>query len=472
MTDADLCYLSIAELARRVEARALSPVELTEAYLRRIEAIDGEVHAYVTLTALRALDDARRAEAEIARGEYRGPLHGIPIALKDLYDTAGIRTTGHSRVYLDRVPSEDATATAKLRAAGTVLLGKLAMHELATGAPDPDGPFPPARNPWDLARQPSGSSSGSGAAVAAGLCAGSLGSDTGGSIRGPASWCGIVGHKPTYGLVSRRGVLPLSWTLDHCGPMARTVEDCAILLQAIAGHDSLDDGSADVAIPDYRAALDEPVDGLRVGVPRAYLDGVRDLASETRQAFDAAVSALEPLGARVVDVEPEHLEHAEAIGTGILVAEAYAYHEENLRTRLRDFGPGFRGRVVRGALWSAADYVQATRARARFARAMWATMAEVDVLAMPTSAVPAEPFPNPANPAPSVGGMASGRTSFTRIFNITGQPSISVPCGFTPGGLPVGLMLSGRPFEDATVLRLAHAYERAHDWHARRPAVG
>ena len=476
MSDVDVCYASISELAGRIAARELSPVELTEAYLRRVDALDPKVHAYVTVTADRALDDARHAEAEIGRGDVRGPLHGIPVALKDLYDTAGIRTTAHSRVYLDRVPNEDAVTTAKLRAAGTVLLGKLSLHEFATGAPDADGPFPPARNPWDLERQPSGSSSGSAAALAAGLCAGSLGSDTGGSMRGPSSWCNVVGHKPTYGLVSRRGVVPLSWTLDHAGPMARTVEDCSILLQAIAGFDPLDDGSADVPIPDYRAALAEPVRGLRVGVPRAYLDGVSAVAQETREAFDAAVDALAALGAQVADVELPYAEHIEAIGTGILVAEAYAFHEANFRSRYADYGKPFKDRVVRGGLWSAADYVQATRARARFTRALAAVMTDVDLIAMPTAPTPAEPFPDPArlpdpSGAPTSGSGVPGRPSFTRIFNITGQPSISVPCGFSSEGLPIGLMLSGRPFEDATVLHLAHAYERAHDWHRRRPPL-
>lgn len=474
MSDAELCYLPISELAGRLAARELSPVELAEAHLRRIEALDPVVHAYITVTAERALDDARRAEGEIGCGDVRGPLHGLPIALKDLYDTAGIRTTGHSKVYVDRVPDADAHATARLREAGTVLLGKLSMHELATGSPDPDAPFPPARNPWNPERMPSGSSSGSGAALAAGLCAGSLGSDTGGSIRGPAAWCGIVGLKPTYGLVSRRGVLPLSWTLDHAGPMARTVEDCAILLQAIAGHDPLDDGSADAPIPDYRAALAEPVAGLRIGVPRAYLASTSALSAEVLTAFDAALATLEGLGATVVTVELPYTEHIEAIGTGILVAEAYSYHEPNFRTRLHDFGKPFRDRVLRGGLWSASDYVQATRARARFCRAVADVMQGADLIATPATPTTAEPFPDPsatADPsgAPMSGSGAPGRPSFTRMFNITGQPSISVPCGFSSETLPIGLMLSGRPFEDATVLRAAHAYERQHDWHARRP---
>src|SRR5947209_7351738 len=251
-TDA-LCFAPIADLATDFRARRVSPVEVTDAYLERIERLDGQVHAYISVTAERARQEARTAEAELARGEDRGPLHGVPIGLKDLYNTAGLRTTAHSKVLFENVPTEDATCVRRLHERGTVLLGKLSMHEFAFGGPDLDAAFPPARNPWDLERVPAGSSSGSGAALASGLCAGALGSDTGGSIRGPASYCGIVGHKPTYGLCSRYGVLPLSWSLDHAGPMARSVEDCAILLQAIAGHDPLDAASATAALPDRRA---------------------------------------------------------------------------------------------------------------------------------------------------------------------------------------------------------------------------
>jgi aspartyl-tRNA(Asn)/glutamyl-tRNA(Gln) amidotransferase subunit A len=360
------------------------------------------------------------------------------------------------------VPEADAFVVSKLRQAGAVILGKLVMHELATGMPDLDGPFPPARNPWDLGRMPGGSSSGSGAAVAARLCAGALGSDTGGSIRGPAAWCGIVGHKPTYGLVSRRGVLPLSWTLDHAGPMTQTVEDTALLLQAMAGYDPEDDGSADVPIPDYLATLREPVAGLVVGVPRAYLASMDGLDQETMSAFWAALDRLTALGVRVEDVKLPYADHIEAMSTGILISEAYAYHESGLRERFDQYGRPFRTRVMRGALWSTADYLNATRARGRFCRAMSELMSQVDVIAMPTGSVAADRFDDPDH-------VPYSRPSFTRIFNLTGQPSISVPCGFTADGLPIGLMLSGRAFEDATVLRLAHAYEQAHDWHRRRP---
>lgn len=457
-----LTDLTLAELSTKLATRELSPVEVTEAYLARIEEFDGAVHAYVTVTAERARSDALAAEAEIGRGELRGPLHGIPIALKDLCNTAGIRTTGCSRVYLENVPTEDAPVVAKLREAGTVLLGKLTMHELATGAPDADGPFPPARNPWNLDRMPSGSSSGSGAASAARLCAGSLGSDTGGSIRGPASWCGIVGYKPTYGLVSRRGVMPLSWTLDHVGPMTRTVEDSAILLQAIAGYDPLDDGSANVAIPQYREALGQLPPGLRVGVPWSYLEGEVAVDPDTMTAFRQALATLESLGVTVVPITIPHISLNDPVGTGILVAEAYAYHEQGFRERFELYGKPFSSRVVRGALWSAADYVQATRARGLLRRGVAEVMTGVDIIAMPTASMPAGLFDDPA-------ATPYARPSFTRMFNITGQPSISAPCGFTPSGLPVGLMLSGRPFDDVGVLQLAYAYEQVDHWDRKLP---
>ncbi len=459
-----LTELTIAELGPLLARRELSPVELTDAYLDRIERVDDALHAYVLVTADRARADARAAEAELLRGSVRGPLHGVPIALKDLYDTEGIATTGCSRAYLDRVPAADGVVVAKLRDAGTILLGKLTMHELATGWPDALGPFPPARNPWDVARLPSGSSSGSGAAVAASLCAGSLGSDTGGSIRGPAAWCGIVGHKPTYGLVSRRGVMPLSWTLDHVGPMTRTVEDTAIMLQAIAGYDAQDDGSADVPIPDYVAALRQSPARLTIGVPWAYLDGLDGLDAEIMDIFRAAVADLEQLGATVEAIDLPYVQHTDAIGTSILVSEAYAFHEQGFRAHLDLYGRPFRDRVIRGALFSASDYVQAARGRGRFRRAVAEVMTTVDLIAMPTAPTAAARFDD-TEFAPY------SRPSFTRLFNLTGQPSVSVPCGFTAGNLPVGLMLSGRPFEDATVLQAAYAYEQAHDWYRRRPPV-
>jgi aspartyl-tRNA(Asn)/glutamyl-tRNA(Gln) amidotransferase subunit A len=462
----ELCYLSIGSLARAYRARSVSPTEATDAYLERIQRLDGQVHAYLTLTADRARQEARTAEQELAQGHDRGPLHGVPIGLKDLFNTAGIRTTGQSRVLLDNVPHADATCVRKLADAGMVLLGKLSMHEFAFGGPDFDGPFPPARNPWDLERVPAGSSSGSGAALAAGLCAGALGSDTGGSIRGPASYCGIAGLKPTYGLVSRYGVLPLAWSLDHAGPMARSVEDCAILLQAIAGYDPLDPGSARApGTPDYVAELGGGVAGLRIGAPLAYLEGVPDLSAETMAAFRAALDQFSRLGATVNAVElPEH-EHYQVVNSGILTAEAFAYHQPTITTSPELYGPRFVRRIRDGALLSAADYLTLLRGRALIKRRVAELMQTIDILALPTSPHPAETF------AEEAATPMWKRTSFTRPFNVTGQPAMSVPCGFSSDNLPIGLQLVGRPFEDALVLRTAHAYEQSTDWHQRRPAL-
>lgn len=461
----ELCYLPISALAGEIEARRVSPVEVTEAYLGRIERLDGRLHAYITVTAERARAEAWAAEAAIGRGEYRGPLHGVPIGLKDLYDTAGVRTTGHSALFAERVPEADSTCTRRLSEAGAVLLGKLSMHEFAYGPADEACMFPPARNPWNLDLIPAGSSSGSGAGLAAGLCAGALGSDTGGSIRGPASMCNIVGHKPTYGLCSRAGVLTLAWSLDHTGPMARTVEDCAILLQALAGHDPADPASANVPIPDYRANLGQGIDGLRIGAPLAYLETVEDLSGETYAAYRAALDELGRLGARVEPVELPEAKHVGPLGGIILVAEAYAYHQDCFRDFPDKYGDNFFSRTLPGALLSAADYITAQRGRAKITRAVAELMTRVDLLALPTSPYPAVTF------AEDVATPAWARTSLTRLFNLTGMPAISVPGGFSSAGLPIGLQLAGRAFEDATVLRAAHAYERATDWHERRPPL-
>jgi aspartyl-tRNA(Asn)/glutamyl-tRNA(Gln) amidotransferase subunit A len=341
------------------------------------------------------------------------------------------------------------------------------MHEFAYGPADPAHFFPPARNPWDpkLERVPSGSSSGSGAALAAGLCAGALGSDTGGSIRGPASICGIVGHKPTYGLCSRAGVLTLAWSLDHTGPMTRTVEDCAIMLQVLAGHDPADPASADVPIPDYRANLKQGIAGLRIGAPLAFLETVPDLEPETFAAYRAALEELGRLGGRVEPVELPEAQHINALGGIILVAEAYAYHQECFRQSPELYGEQFFSRTLPGALLSAADYITAQRGRARIKRGFAELLTRVDLLALPT-------FPHPAVTfAEDLATPAWGRTSLTRMFNLTGLPAISVPCGFSAAGLPIGLQLAGRPFDDAGVLRAAYAYEQATDWHTRRPPL-
>jgi aspartyl-tRNA(Asn)/glutamyl-tRNA(Gln) amidotransferase subunit A len=458
-------FLSISETAKLLRLRDVSPVELTQACLDRIEAVDGKLNSFITVTGELALTQAQEAEKELAAGKDRGPLHGIPIALKDLYGTKGIRTTAHSKVLLDWVPPEDATTTVLLREAGTVLLGKLAMHEFAFGSPFFDTPFPPARNPWDTERVTGGSSSGSGAALAAGLCYGSLGSDTGGSIRNPAALCSIVGLKPTYGRVSRYGVVPLSWSLDHAGPMARSVEDCALLLQAIAGHDPKDAASADVAVPSYSDTLRDGVEGMRFAVPRSWFDEGEGTHAEILAAFDEALKVFESEGATVVEVDGAPFSEARAANTLILVSEAYAYHEANLQSRPRDFGSGVRNRVLEGAFISAADYINAQRARTVLGAKLREVLSGVDAILSPTVPMPAATF---AEFDPD--GMYK-RPSFTNPYNLAGLPAISVPCGFSSAGLPLGLQIASRSFDESTVLRIAYAYERTTPWHERHPAI-
>jgi aspartyl-tRNA(Asn)/glutamyl-tRNA(Gln) amidotransferase subunit A len=361
------------------------------------------------------------------------------------------------------VPSQDATVTSKLAAAGAVLLGKLMMHEFAIAGPHLDDAVPPAHNPWSIDRVPGGSSSGSGAAVAAGLCGGALGSDTGGSIRGPAAYCGIVGLKPTYGLVSRAGVLPLSWSLDHAGPMTRTVADTAIMLQAIAGYDPADAASAYVDVPDYQAALSGSARGLRVGVPRSFVESMPGLETEVLRAFNESLETMTRIGASVRDVQIDGIDHVEAIQSTIMFAEAVAYHEEWLQTKRELYSRGFWQRVRPGLFHTATEYIQAQRGRTMFCRAMSDVLTQVDVIATPTMVRTAPTFQEEAESRSPIRGQ------FNRVFNATGQPSLSVPCGFDQHGMPIGLLLSGRAFEETTVLRLGDVYERATEWHLRQP---
>ena len=462
----ELHYLTIAQAARLIEGGELSPVELARAFLERIERLDSSLNAYISVLADESLAEARTAEAEILRGDYRGPLHGAPIALKDLYDTASTLTTASSRVMADRVPSEDATTTAKLRAAGSVLLGKLAMHEFALGGPDPTNGFPLARNPWNLEHIPGGSSSGSGTAVSAGLCMGSLGSCTGGSIRGPASFCGMVGLKATYGRVSRYGVVPLSWSLDHCGPMTWTVEDTAIMLQAIAGYDAKDPTTSRAPVPDYSRSLVEDVSGLRIGVPRHFFfPDSEHVDGEVLATVDAALDVFADMGAAVEEITIPSLEYAGAAQPVIMLSEAFAYHQANLRERPDDFGEMVKARFRVGGLFGSGDYVQAQRVRNVIKREFAQAMRRVDVIVSPTSSTQPPRFDSV-----DAYGVPRG-PSFTGPYNLTGMPAISIPCGFTSAGLPVGLQIAGKPFDEPTVLRAAHTYERQARWYERRPAV-
>jgi aspartyl-tRNA(Asn)/glutamyl-tRNA(Gln) amidotransferase subunit A len=466
MTSNELCYLTITEAAAGLRRKDFSTLELAEACLNRIASVDGKLHSFITVTAELAGEQARRADSELRAGADRGPLHGIPIALKDLYATKGILTTCHSAVLQSWIPDHDATATVKLAEAGTVLLGKLGMHEFAFGGPSVDAPFPAVRNPWNTAHVTGGSSSGSGAALAAGLCYGALGSDTGGSIRNPAAHCGIVGIKPTYGRVSRYGVVPLSWSLDHAGPMARSVEDCAIMLQTLAGYDAKDPASANAAAPDFSGGLRRGIRGLRVGVPRAnWFDENLGVARETESVYNAALKTLQELGADIIEIDGKAFSQARKANQTILIAEAYAYHEKTFQKTPEKFGTSVRRRMLEGAFLSAADYLTAQRARAVLNERMQGNFARVDVFATPTVARPPDAFdtldPNEQNLRPS----------FTNPFNLTGLPTISVPCGFTEGNLPVGLQIVAPAFDEATCFRVAYAYEQATDWHQKRPPV-
>jgi aspartyl-tRNA(Asn)/glutamyl-tRNA(Gln) amidotransferase subunit A len=463
MAPTQLADLSITEAASGLRRKEFSPLELTRVCLERIQSIDHKLHSFITVTADLALEQARQAEQELRAGTDKGPLHGIPIALKDLYATKGIRTTCHSAVLQDWVPDHDATTVTKLREAGTVLLGKLGMHEFAFGGPSVDAPFPAVRNPWNTAHIPGGSSSGSGAALAARLCLGSLGSDTGGSIRTPSSHCGVVGMKPTYGRVSRFGVVPLSWSLDHAGPMARSVEDCAILLQAIAGYDL---AAVNVSVPDFRAKLKNGIKGLRIGVPRAnWFNENKGTDPEIEAIFDNALKTLEKLGAVVVEIDGRPFSIARKANQTILTAEAYAYHEKRFQEAPKKFGSSVRRRMLEGAFLSAADYITALRARTVLNEQIRANFSAVDIFVAPSAPRPPDAFetmdPNEQNLRPS----------FTNPFNLTGLPAISLPCGFTQDNLPVGLQIAAPPFEESTVFQVAYAYEQATEWHERRPKL-
>ena len=462
MTD-ELQFLTIAEAAQLIRTRKLSPLEYTEALLARVATFEPQLNAFITVTAELARRQARQAESEIIAGRYRGPLHGIPFALKDIYNTQGILTSGGSKVCRDNIPTFDATTTRMLYDAGAVLLGKLQTHEFAHGGPSFDLPWPPARNPWQLEHFTGGSSSGSGAALAAGLIPASLGSDTGGSIRGPASFCGIVGLMPTSGLVSRAGVIPNSFTFDHCGPMTRTVEDCAILLQAIAGYDASDAGSMASEIPDYRAALTGDIKGLRIGVLRHYweedLPAHRDLA----RAMDAAIEVFAKLGARLEDCRTRPMQ--DSYDTKIVIAESeiYSIHYDNLRSRPGDFGREFLGRALPACLFQAPDYVQASREHRRI-------IAEIQPLYREYDALLAAGFgPAPRLDAHRTVNFWQKPNVFTPS-NVFGGPSLELPNGFS-NGLPLGMQVIGRPFDEATVLRVGHAYQQATDWHTRRPQL-
>src|SRR5215471_16210811 len=457
-------FLTIAEAGALIGKRELSPVELVESRLARIEQIDGKLNSFIRLLGDQALAAARSAEAEIMAGHYRGPMHRIPIGLKDIYETRGVPTTGHSKVLLDQVPQRDATSVRRLAEAGAIVMGKLATHEFAFGGPSFDLPWPPARNPWDTSRFTGGSSSGTGAAVAAGLVLGGTGSDTG-SIRGPAAFCGLAGLKPSYGRISRAGILPLAFSLDHAGPMTWTAEDCAIMLQAMAGYDAADPASANRPVPDYRAALSGDVGGLKIGVVRHFYETDNPANEATRQGIARTTKVFEDLGCLVRELRLPPLADWAACGIIIMLSEAYAIHQTTLRERFADYGEAFRDRMALAALISGGDYIQAVRRRRELAAEYTAAIADLDL--MMTAAAPSE-----APAIDAVGKFATfERPMLTMPFNDTGTPAMSVCCGYSAAGLPLAFQLAGKPFDEVTVLRAAHAYEQATYWRSTRPRL-
>lgn len=464
MSTTDLQYLTIAEAASKMRSRDLSPVELAQAHLDRIAALDSTLNSYITVLDERALEQARTAEAAFASGTVAGPLQGVPVAVKDLAYTRGIRTTGGSKILADFIPDYDATVIEKLEGAGAVLLGKLNLLEFAMGGTMENVHYGATRNPWNTGHFPGGSSSGSGASVAGGLAMGALGTDTGGSVRGPAHHCGIAGLKPTYGRVSRYGVVPLSWSLDHVGPMTRTVEDCAIMLQAIAGHDPRELASSRAPVDDYTTHLKDGVRGFRIGVMRH--DFFHDLNDHVSSGIEAALDVFSELGAALQDVALERPMDGRALYTAIVYPEAMAYHLEWMRTRIEDYGPNCRSRLEQGAGYMATQYVEAQQARRMMLDDYMRLLRDVNVLALPSSGSPAPRFDE------GTGADVPGRTvarQFTNPMNLTGLPALVLPVGFADNGLPVTMQLVGRPFDEATVLRAAWAYEQAAGWHLRHP---
>lgn len=474
MDKADLPFLSASALGALIRNKEVSPVEATQAYLDRIAAIDGQLNSYITVCADDALQAAHAAEQALTRHDAVGPLHGVPFAVKDQFWSAGVLTTAGSTLLADFVPQEDATVVARLKQAGAILLGKLNMSEFATGN-SVHHPYGMPHNPWCLDRHPGTSSSGSGAATAAFLCATSIGEDTGGSIRNPANNSGLVGIRPTWGLVSRYGMLGASWSMDIGGPLSRTVEDCALTLQAIAGYDSLDPTTANRPVPDYCTGLGESIQGLRVGVIREAV-GADFLHPQVRSAIAQALTDLEHLGAILTDVSLPLLPSAAAVTRAILAVESASLHRDWVRHRLHEYDHNVAIDFLTGSLLPASLYYKAQKLRELTRRQVLEVLQSVDVLALPSSSEPAPLLPQAAgikskNEATE---RMAGRRSLTGVFNLASVPALSVPCGFVSldgSELPIGLQLAGRPFEDGLLLNTAHAYEQHTTWHTRRPPI-
>lgn len=463
MTDQDLAFTTISDLATELEAKHVSPVEVTELALSRIERFDGTLNSFITVMAESARKEAKAAEQAIVAGDYLGPLHGVPIAAKDLYATNGTRTTFGSLLFSDWVPDYDAAAIERLRAAGAILLGKTNLHELAYGTTSANPHFGPVHNPWRHGYHPGGSSGGSAAAVAAGLSWMALGSDTGASIRQPAACCGVVGIKPTFGRLSKFGCLPLAWSMDHAGPLNRSVQDAALTLDILAGHDPRDPCSVDRFVPDFSQALDQGIADKHIAVVRPFF--MEDGDPEVFAAVEAAISVLEGLGAVIEEIELPHVEDAFKAGTLTIVTEGATYHTDHLRTRPDAFSPQCRADLELGHLYKATDYLQAQRLRRHLMAEVARIMSSLDALVMPTAPITATTIEGNPPDHPVY------RVRNTIPFNFLGLPAISVPCGFSAEHLPIGLQIVGKAFDEASILQIAHVYEQATDWGARRPSL-
>ena len=461
----DPTSLTITAAAERLRAGALSPVQLVEAHLARIERLDPRLHAFITVTAEAARAAAIEAEAEIAGGRWRGPLHGIPIAHKDIIETAGVRTTAHSALLAGNVPQHDATVVARLAAAGAISLGKTALHEFAIGSPGDDEPFPAARNPWNTEHMPGSSSTGSGAAVAAGLVMGATGTDTGGSVRHPCAVCATVGMKPTFGRVSCSGVIPLAQSMDHVGPMTRTVADNALMLQAMAGHDPADPRSLDQPVPDFSSLIGQPVAGVRLGVPRRFMESIEH-TPETLAAFADVERTLRDLGAELVDVDPDGLTQSHDAGTLIITYEAYRYHKESLARHPGKLGANFRARFAKAPAITAEAYQAANLAKARLTRSV------SEIFASGIAGIVNPARERPAQTMAELYADPLGKRSLAlRMYSLTGHPAVVLPMGFTLEGLPLGLQVAAASAREDVAYQIAHAYEQAAGWWQRHPPL-
>ena len=461
----DPTWLTIAEASELIRLGDLTPTAYTAALFERVRAYQSAYDVFIRPMEAEAMREAEQAEAEIKAGRWRGPMHGVPYALKDIIDAAGVPTTAHSKILADNVAKSDATTTRKLREAGAVLMGKVSTHEFAIGGPSFDLPWPPARNPWNRAHHPGGSSSGSGAGLAAGFFPAALGTDTGGSVRNPASSNGIVGLKPTYGRVSRAGVVPLSFSLDHVGPMTRTVEDNAILLNVIAGYDPADPAGAHAPTQDYTQRLKDGVKGVRIGVIRRFYTKDLEATPEMAKGIEDALLVLKDLGAEVREIDVGPLQEYATVNRVILMSEAYAVHEKWLQERPQDYGALARERLLAGAFYRAVDYIQALRRRAVLVKRFNDALADLDVAITASSMDPACAIENPEEFERTYPRQARAP------FNLTGSPALALPTGFSSQGLPLSMQIVGKPFGEATVYRVGYAYEQATDWVAKTPEL-